>query len=1554
MACKPPAAAPTPTQTAPAAPATNTVTNVGICQIQGFDAAEGLAFLNTVYGFSGKTLTDSSDASIQAQAQKGSSTAGSSVNVNVYNFPETQSLQTVQLSDVAQILGLTPQAAANQLGVNATSAITLSQAAQLVPKNDNGGIMAKIQALTSKKQAFSSPGFEAMQVTLPNGKSIALSDLYKLQQINEQNGGGGSCLLDNSVIHGRVSFLAQLNQNLVIGSDRSTFVQNSPQHLSTTQYSLAINSYDGNVVIPHAYEEYAAAIKTASVIDEYFSLIIGAGAAINLQQGKSELTSVSSQLETADTQLANSRKYFSDPAASNVLGSYEKAVVSNGINPATAGQLPLPSILGLPNDQERMNLLAAQLKMAVPAGKNVDPAALTTAWNAYTAANPGIDGQVTTLVSSGFIPGEQSVPFINALTQDAKQYGTNTALTEKLATIKANQPIYESAWKVLNPKIYSNFLFGALWLGPGRLALSMAGNIFFQSENNPLASNGNWIMVYAGSNQVAQAFSQATDWFMSGQLISLISDFTKSGTPSKVFNVGKVMYVQEAGSSQGEQDSLTSVSNSKGVWTISFNNWPGQAQSTMFEDVSDNRATTSMAISENNSLVGGTVQRSQTAITYYNAMQWAVPLLAWTITGATGLPSGVSLIARLGLQDFYINNLIDPAGFPQGQVCDESKISYYVTRFDELTALSVATSVLTQYYPPAKLQALLPQFEGLKGAFSLAGSNAIALTYVIDPITLWKQSVGATGFQYVSSCKDYSYKVLAYQNIPQDGKKANSAIAAVQSKISNPLSLPNLNIFSAIAGAGSQPAASQLQQILNIKTVVQNQAGTISPDALYSFQLNPSTPGGSGQAPSISWFDQYEQGCFRSCLVDSTGKNYACADQSGCYKQNPDGSRNYFCSQDQALNQKFIPGLGTFIPNKIITATLACSPTPVLQATGSGSLTLLSGSCAATTCTLQSLAQVSGKSLGSDLSYVLGPVQAIYTDEGVASVSNSQLRFFRSTGVTTTGLLGGTNTNTTATGTTSSGVLGSSHGSTQSLAGTEQDFNSLDILGNGQVQITGGNPSVNPTDSLGEIRSVFTQNGVISYNPYSHQLKVIVQVLATVRSSDLNTITALPATIQSNKADYTALVQNLASLQAQVAAGQALSSTQLALLQQALEKPQVSSAGLSPTDQAALQQILAKQGSGQALTPAETALLAKVQQQQPFGVVVLTPAQAQSVDQAMAAQGTPNAATISSAIHSQAPLTTDQANAASQAVAGQVKSGVLTQSQGQALQSALQAAVPTSAQSQQIMSALASGQPLTPQQQAAVQAALQNAQQVALNQAANAPTSSTPAIKLVAGSDKVGGASSAAFNTAMGQIGGLTQLQTPTQNIGFGTNSAGQSVLNIQDKATGQTQSLPVTGPLTSNGNAVTVPTANGPVQISVNLNPSTGAPQVTLNTPNGGSTTQAMPIIEGPNGMLYYDPNTGTWQALNGLGISADPNFGKYGAQFTQNSAGTTTGAAASDPFGLQQSLGGAASSNPLLSLPSWPEQLPELALMLALVAAGMVAVRLSRASPRIKAGRR
>ncbi len=740
-----------------------------------------------------------------------------------------------------------------------------------------------------------------------------------------------------------------------------------------------------------------------------------------------------------------------------------------------------------------------------------------------------------------------------------------------------------------------------------------------------------------------------------------------------------------------------------------------------------------------------------------------------------------------------------------------------------------------------------------------------------------------------------------------------------------------LNIGQAFSGVGQKPPQKELKEILNIRAILEGQSGILRPTALYSFHVNP-------ESASMQWFAPYEQGCFRSCLQNKAGE-YICSDLSGVYKENPDGTRTYLADRDRALMQQFIPGLGTVVPNKLISTPLSCGADPILQLQGNGQLTIVSSNCPATECAAQSLVSISGTAFGNDLTKVMGKVQTVYTSLGVASASGSEFQFIRTKGVQSTNLIGRTNVNATATDADKKGVLGTPLGSKESLVGKETRFSSIELLGDARMRVKGG---THEDDALGQLQTIQTENGVIHFDPVTRKLHIALRTLADIRSSDLTSVSAKPASIEVGKVDATKLVNDLSALASKLAANQKLTADEIDLLRKALERPAPSTAGLTPTERDLLNKAVAKQNAGQALSREETELLKRVLDQQRYpGVIVLPGEKIDAVQRALSDQKVDDAkaSSIVDALRTGTPLTPEQKNTASNAVDASSSQGKMTAAQAADIKQSLQQATATSARTQEIVEAASEGDRLTDAQKQEARDAISREQQRAFTESATGVSGTLPGIALTGAVDKVGGASAREFNTALEKIGPLQHFATPEQDVHITHNAKGDAVVRVQDKKTGDVRELAITGPARQDGSSVVIPTKEGPMKFDVNVNRDSGAPQITINGP-GMQSTAPLILAQGPNGLLYYDPQTGTWKALNGLGIPADEAFGKYGAQF-RGGAGGTSGVPAPDPFGYQTVLQPVTSSNPLLSLPSWPEYAPAFALMLSLVLAGMMAIR-------------
>ncbi len=193
----------------------------------------------------------------------------------------------------------------------------------------------------------------------------------------------------------------------------------------------------------------------------------------------------------------------------------------------------------------------------------------------------------------------------------------------------------------------------------------------------------------------------------------------------------------------------------------------------------------------------------------------------------------------------------------------------------------------------------------------------------------------------------------------------------------------------------------------------------------------------------------------------------------------------------------------------------------------------------------------------------------------------------------------------------------------------------------------------------------------------------------------------------------------------------------------------------------------------------------------------------------------------------------------------------------------------------------------------------------------------TPAIDLSVGANAANAPAAQQFNTALNQIQqgcGVEQWQT-NSTIYTLHNVNGTPTLTVTDALTKTSTDYPLSS-LQQDGNKVVATTADGK-QFSFTFANGPAGPQVTVNTPTGGTSSDILTKATGLGGILAYDPATGTWEVLNGQGIPMSTGFAA-GNTITGGAGGSAVSTPSGDLLGVTP--GGSASTfNVLAALPSF-----------------------------------
>ncbi len=1601
-----PTAQPTPSGVSAIATPVPEPVNIGVCTISEFSLDEWNRFRQAVFNFNGKEVTDKSDEKLRTQAP------GQNVIVNNYNFPAEDSVAYVPVAVVARLMSRNVEDVAGDLGVAVNESVTIAQVASVTAGDPKGAnYLAQLHMAVKGKSANNlAPGFESLKVTLPNGRSVAMSDLYKLQQIRAGEGQPNACLLDNAALKGRLEYTALLRSDLLIGADSSGSTLNHSacgdrgcQHITTDSVRAAVNNFDGNFVIQSFYENAINEIGGWFAWDFLASGVLAIYSASDLNLAKVNIKSTEKYIDDMN------KMSFEKAISQELLGKGLKTEEGKAISRELASKHGA-SIIGKEQNLDMPEVVRAKFKNILteiqgdPTNPNTPLGRSIAAFDAQLAQldtgiaaanNPklreimlvqkkdildqkegllaadaafqkyrgdlvpgGADGTLNVDASYSNLyqkfrnipKREEQVNFLADLTvidaEDARlaiyrgqldgtqlrtaNWNSEAAKAERFANFGARR-----AWQ--------NVLIGLTWLGPGRLGLELAGQIVMTSATKPDAIRGDYLLVYINNGDFLNTFRHSTDFFGVGRFLETLSEVTPFTAPYKAFVTSPMYAFQTMGASTQETASITSMTQVDGGWQV-LTQWKGDSDLTLVEDVRDGKTWTSTGFKTNYLRFSAALQRKPALRQYHNILLSIGPILSWTVLRVGNMPQGLLTLVQLQLLEFYLDNIVDPNTFSPDEVCSQEKLDHYLVMYKWMVALSNVEQVALYsdigMFAGRALTAMIDARDWKtisKGSkFVSKALGAYRKVQVADPIEWAKASYGHLALEYSLSCKDPSYKVVAYQRIPEASARSN-VVTQIKKKVSDPLGIEKivggLNVGNAFAGIGKTASQSELKEILNLKSLQKNQNGLLTPADISYVHLDP-------QGAEMQWWGVFESQCFRNCMQQSDG-TFACCDGAGCYLEK-NGTRIDLADRQRALMTDFLPSLGMVVPNKIISAPLNCdSKSAVMEARSDATLNVIDGACPAADCAIKSLTRVSGKNVGSDLSETLGPVQVIYTTQGVASLYNGEYRFMRTKGVkieeksTILKVPNPFSTRTEVDLNKKKAESSTLHKET-SLAGTEERYRTVQIMGDG---------SVKSDSEMGELLTIQMQNGVIHFDRATRKLYVLLKVLAMAPGRDITGISASPATVAGPKADLNKLASDLQSLKAALASGSQLTAAQLELLKSILEKGSPTGQLLNKEERDKLAAILDKQGKGMPLSSAESDLLKRAQAEQKFpGVIVIAPPQIQQVESALKGQGTDPVAVkqITDKLSSGTPLSNGEKNAAANAIDKLQQDGKMSAKEATELKTDLQSAVSPSSRANEIANAAANNQ-MTVEQRKLAERIAQLEAEAAAARAKSAADSPTPAIKLGGVQSKVGAEQSAQdLNRALEKVGGFTDISTEKTALQFGTNDKGESVLRVGDKATGASQELKITGTPTRDGNSIVIPTDKGPVKIDINVNKDNGAPVVNIN---GAGLRESSPLIiaQGPGGLLFFDPKTGTWQVRNGAAIGADGAFGTNGVSYYGGPDGTR-GLPQQGAFSYNQILGSAGGANPLLALPSWPEQQPWAALMLALILLGVAAIRFRR----------
>jgi|GEM_PF-1915789 len=883
--------------------------------------------------------------------------------------------------------------------------------------------------------------YERYKVILPgSGKEVSLADVFRSNKIDPD-----SCLLKGEIINGRVGYIAVLDADLTYGTKNDQLIKGqykSPatgkpnpeltserggEQLNQRIYGSSVVGYlnlngGGNLVVPEYYRDWIV-FTTAYTKADFYASMIGAlaafGAVKDLEYAKT----------VKEKQLANIKTREPNPILANQIREQITGVIErNGL-----GRYVLKSPVNVAGGRAA----AVEIDSATNTLKYYDSAGTHL---------PGADVAGVTDINVA-IQKDPSLTF-----------RTSGGLENDIRDAEYNIDALKKVKGTLEGRVITSFMLAGGWLGPARMAFSINNGILFQARHQ---KDDKYLRVLA-NKKVLEDFKKASSFLAIGKLQELAAEYAGFGlVPEKAFYAKNLLLLNypEAQKTPNYESTTRLKSQDDGAISI-ISRWRGPSYTLNYEDMrgfaskQGPEAQTSIDIVTNNILAEPAMEdknlKSFTAF-FSIAVPFIVSKRLFDLQ-ERALGAGVFLTT---FEYLDINE-----NFGKDAACDPKEYEELKTAYREAFWAQTATSLVLlsrQFYTPFRTWLQNTNF----GKSIIAGAlNVLDFT---NPFDAWRFHVGNRGITYTSNCRDQMHTILTWQGLPEKVGKPVNVVAEKLPGISDAAN--QLKLGKAIGAnqeeAQAAAALKNLKDVLNIRTVEQDQGGFVSTPELLYVHVDQSTSSIKGDLYGL-----VQSACgLQDRLQSNDGRSITLAD--GLEANNADGSKAFSFQSDawklRAMARNKIQALNrVIIPNTIIQSTLSGGTDTFLEIAPTGDSILVSPPCDLS----RAIFELTGRQIGTDFTQAIGKVRQVETSEGDASLMDGQIDFVSRTGV------------------------GASVPTPEDLRKAISQGGRLSIRNNGQTILYGTSGS--SSQNLGTLKSIIGDNGALHYDATTGQISVII------------------------------------------------------------------------------------------------------------------------------------------------------------------------------------------------------------------------------------------------------------------------------------------------------------------------------------------------------------------------------------------------------------------------------------------------------------------------------
>ncbi len=908
-------------------------------------------------GFQARELNNLNDQQAAA-GSKNPSSLGQPIIINNYMNTESQS---VPISKVAQLLNKKPEEIASQFGRPVTGLLTKSEAQALAetPQQQNSilGLFPSSPSVNQKANPI-----DQYLVKLPSGKTVSLAAFENMVPLNT-----GTCLI-NKFMDAQISYVGVTDKNYYLGFHKNFEVKKESHISSSTTNAILSLAKDGkNMIVPEFYRNTQIFFSTWDTVSTILNWGLASKASANVEDTKAGIEQINKKLAFIEKQSGTISKAEAEIRASTATITG----LQNDLTVATRSASVIPTLESQITSLKSKKTLSFKESESLKqfesdlAAANLDKAKLSKIETDIKGAEATQARWVNERDNDVGIKNKETTTQLQDEEKNLNQLGKVAALQVKAGVKGAARGI----------------ILGFAFLGPARYLYTINEAILFSSndfnENDPVSLKNNYIKVFA-QNTVLADFREATNQLLLGLggLEEFVAGTTGLGVPSDAFSTGPMYIVNEPLPSQTKGSSTSSFATGPNNHWIVNTNWKGSSDFQTFEKINQLSGFARVSVEANQLPPDILLKRANIAKTESALLILAIPFMF-----SKEIPAFNSRFVNL-LPFLLTTNLVLTAGI------DNYKVSQYACKekdiqtFKDLYLAMVLLDTGQNWFLPKWQVNSLSKWTKSPNGLTSFKKNTANLFAVTSPFSEIAWYLSSRMEQYASTCYDQKATIASWQELKSvPDASATSKFNDALKPINN---LLNKTLLGGLFSGVGDPLAGR-DELINLKASFDDQQSNLELKNLYYMHVD---------AGSTQWHGLLNNANNKSCFERLQGNgDIKISPADGIELKRNGNTVANFNTEDwkkrAAFSKDDFDFGRTIIPNRLVSFQFSCPNPFIIDSKGN-----IQGNpaCPEVNCLYNMLSSMTGRN-SQDLTDYLGVTKAVYTSEGMATFTGTNVRF---------------------------------------------------------------------------------------------------------------------------------------------------------------------------------------------------------------------------------------------------------------------------------------------------------------------------------------------------------------------------------------------------------------------------------------------------------------------------------------------------------------------------------------------------------------------------------